>query len=84
MGYLATPALIITIALLSGCVKAPTLEEKLAEASTPAERKQTSYYECIRNANYPVPGGHSRSYVGHEARQWAICDEMHKLNQVEQ
>lgn len=75
---------ILGAALLAGCVKQPSLEEKLAAASTPAEREQTAYYECLKNARYPVPGGHSRSYVGHETRQWVICDEMHKLNKAEE
>lgn len=74
---------ISSLVLLAGCVKQPSLEEKLAAASTPAEREQTAYYECIHNANYPVPGGHSNAYVGHEGRQWKICDEMHKLNTAE-
>jgi hypothetical protein len=70
-------------ALLAACVKQPSLEQKLAAAETPADREQTAYYECLKNAHYPVPGGHSNAYVGHEARQWAICDEMHKLNKAE-
>lgn len=74
---------ILSAALLAGCAKQPSLEEKLAAASTPAEREKTAYYECLINARYPVPGGHSRAYVGHESRQWVLCDEMHKLNQAE-
>jgi hypothetical protein len=75
--------MILSAALLTGCAKQPSLEEKLAAAPTPAEREKTAYYECLINARYPVPGGHSRTYVGHEARQWAICDEMHKINIAE-
>jgi hypothetical protein len=71
------------LALASACAEQPSLEEKLAAASTPAEREQTAYYECIHNANYPVPGGHSNAYMGHEGRQWTLCDEMHKLNTQE-
>lgn len=75
--------MVLGTVLLAGCVKQPRLEEKLAAASTPAEREKTAYYECLKNARYPVPGGHSRPYVGHEARQWVLCDEMHKLNMAE-
>ena len=75
--------IILSTALLAGCIKAPTLDEKLAAARTPAEREKILYYDCIQWANYPVPGGHSKAYMGHEARQWALCDEMHKLNQAE-
>ena len=75
--------IIIGTALLVGCVKQPSLEEKLAAATTPADREQTAYYECLKNARYPVPGGHSNTYVGHEARQWVLCGEMHKLNKAE-
>lgn len=57
------------LALLAGCIKQPTLEEKLAAAATTAEREKIAYYECIHNANYPVPGSHSNTYVGHEERQ---------------
>ena len=66
---------------LSACIKAPKLDEKLAEARSPAERNEILYYDCLQYVNYPVPGGHSKAYMGHEARQWALCDEMKKLNQ---
>jgi hypothetical protein len=79
----ALTLIILSMALLAGCVKQPSLEEKLAAASTPAEREKTAYYECLINARYPVPGGHSRPYVGHESRQWVLCDEMRKLKRAE-
>lgn len=66
---------------LSACIKAPTLDEKLADASSPAERNEILYSDCLQYVNYPIPGGHTRQYMGHEARQWALCDEMKKLNQ---
>jgi hypothetical protein len=72
-----------TSIILAACVPQQTLEEKLAAAKTPAEREQIAYYECIKNSDYPVPGGHPRSYRGHEIRQWALCDAMHELNQQE-
>lgn len=73
----------ISITLLAGCGKQPTLEDKLAAAATPAEREQTAYYECIHTVHYPIPGGHSDKYFGHEQRQWVICDRMHDLNKAE-
>lgn len=78
-----TTLLFLGMASLAGCGKQPSLEEKLA-ASTPADREQLAYYECIHSAHYPIPGGHSRAYFGHEARQWVICDRMHELNKTEE
>lgn len=75
--------IILGASLLAGCIKQPSLEEKLVAAESPADREKTAYYECLKNAHYPVPGGHSNAYVGHEARQWVICDQMHKLNIAE-
>lgn len=74
---------IVGLLAISACIKQPSLEEKLAAAPTPQEREKTAYYECIKNANYPVPGGHSNAYVGHESRQWELCEQMHKLNKGE-
>lgn len=65
---------------VSACVKQPTLEEKLASASG-SERQRVAYEECLKRARYPVPGGHSGDYRGHEARQWALCDAMQETNQ---
>lgn len=78
-----TALLIVGTGFLAGCGKQPSLEEKLAAASTPAEREQLAYYECIHTAHYPIPGGHSRTYFGPEQRQWVICDRMHRLNEAE-
>lgn len=69
--------LLTTIAMLTACAKQPSLEEKLAAAATPAEREKIAYSECLKNARYQIPGGHSRAYVGHETRQLVLCDEMH-------
>lgn len=66
--------------VLGACVKQPTLEEKLASTTGP-ERERVAYEECLKQSRYPVPGGHDGDYIGHENRQWALCDEMHKLNQ---
>jgi len=67
---------------LSACIKAPTLEERLAD-KTGADREQELYYACIQRAHYKVPGGHDSAYIGHESRMWAICDEMHNTNTQE-
>ncbi len=66
---------------VSACVKQPTLEEKLASASGP-ERQRVAYEECLKRARYPVPGGHSGDYRGHESRQWALCDAMQETSQL--
>lgn len=78
--FLVIPLLALS---LSACIKAPTLEERLAD-KTGADREQELYYACIQRANYKVPGGHNSAYVGHEARMWALCDEMHKTNTQEE
>lgn len=77
--FLTIPMLALS---LSGCIKAPTLEERLAD-KTGAEREQEAYYACIQHARYPVPGGHDGDYIGHETRMWSICDAMHKTNKQE-
>lgn len=78
-----TTLLLLGTGLLAGCVKQPSLEEKLAAASSPAEREQIAYYECLHTTHYPLPGRRSKVYFGHEWRQWAICDRMHTLNKTE-
>ncbi len=65
------------------CIKAPTLEERLA-GNTGSEREQELYYGCIQRANYEAPGGHNNAYVGHQGRMWAICDERHETNTQEE
>lgn len=64
---------------LSACIKAPTLDERLA-GKTGDERKKEAYYACIQRAHSKIPGGHSSSYIGHESRMATICDAMHKVN----
>jgi hypothetical protein len=75
------PYLLIPVAVLSlsACVKAPTLEERLAD-KTGAEREKEAYHACLERARYPVPGGHTGGYIGHETRMWSICDAMHETN----
>lgn len=53
------PSLLITLfsLSLSACLKATTLEERLA-GKTGREREQELYYTCIQRANYEAPGGH--------------------------
>ncbi len=58
---------------------APTLEEKLA-GKTGDERMKTLYHDCIQRANYEIPGGHSKEYIGHEGRLWKICDLMYEAS----
>lgn len=72
---------IVLVVPLAGCMKAPTLEERLSGKSG-AARNQELYYACLERSRYAIPGGHSRAYVGHESRQWTLCDEMKKLNQT--
>ncbi len=71
----------VTLLALGACAKQPTLEEKLASASGP-ERQRVAYEECLKRARYPVPGGHNNGYVGHESRQWALCDAMQETNKA--
>lgn len=78
--YLFIPLLAIS---LSACIKAPTLEERLA-GKTGSEREQELYYACIQRANDKIPGGHDGAYIGHESRMWAICDAMHETNTQEE
>jgi hypothetical protein len=67
---------------LTACT-APTLEERLA-GKTGEDRETELHNACIQRANYPTPGGHDASYVGHEGRMWAICDAMHATNTNEE
>lgn len=71
---------IFLIIPLAACMKAPTLEERLSGKSG-AERDRELYYACLERSRYSVPGGHDGAYIGHESRQWVLCDEMNKLNQ---
>ena len=64
---------------LNACIKAPTLEERLADKRD-AEREQEAYYACLERSRAPIPGGHSGDYRGHENRMWAICDAIHEAN----
>lgn len=74
--YFALPLLALS---LSACIKAPTLEERLAD-KTGTNREQEAYYACLERARAPIPGGHSGDYRGHESRMWAICDAIHEAN----
>lgn len=78
------PSLLITLFSLSlrACLKATTLEERLA-GKMGREREQKLYYACIQLANYPMPGEHNDANARHESRMWAICDEMHNANTQE-
>ena len=80
MGHFKRLSALATLGIaLGACVKQPTLEEKLASASG-SERLRVAYEECLKRARYPVPGGHNGDYIGHESRQWALCDAMHEAN----
>lgn len=76
-------ALIALFAFSLTSCKASTLEERLA-GKTGDERETELHNACVQRANYPTPGGHDSSYVGHESRMWAICDAMHETNTTEE
>ena len=71
---------VVFVLPLAACMKAPTLEERLSGKSG-AERNRELYYACLERSQYTIPGGHNKAYMGHETRQWALCDEMNELNQ---
>jgi hypothetical protein len=68
---------LLFIILGIGACAAPTLEEKLS-GKTGDERMETLYHDCIQRANYVVPGGHNKEYIGHEGRLWKICERMYE------
>lgn len=73
-----TTIIFILTLLLTACA-APTLEERLAGKTGP-DRMKTLYHACIQRSDYSVPGGHSKDYIGHESRQWKLCDRMYEAS----
>lgn len=71
--------LILPLLLANACVKAPTIDERLA-GKTGAAREEEAYDACLEESRH-YGGRHGHSVQS--SRFWALCDEMKKLNEKE-
>lgn len=80
-------ALILPLILLAACESQPsqTLDQKLAEATTPADRKETLRLACLNEAEWPATqtkirtGGRHAAYARMRAKETPEIREMKSL-----